>query len=424
MNIIVRKSKSRGSINIPASKSDLHRAIIAASLANGTSIIQNATFSNDIEATINAVKTLGASVKLEKNTLIIQGIQNFNNHFSNVIDCQESGSTLRFIIPILSLFKSKFILKGKASLFNRPLNIYEEIYKNQKLKFEIFENHLNIEGKLKVGEYIIPGNVSSQFVTGLMFMLPLLKESSKIRILPPFESKSYINMTIKTLKEFGIDIHQLSEYEYLINGNQKYSPCTYKVEGDFSQLAFFAVLGAINHDVTCNNLNFQSLQGDKKILNILDAFNVKYIVGDSNITIYKTKKLEGKIIDLKDCIDLGPSLIILSLFNSKPVKIININRLRIKESDRIESMIINLKKLNAKIDVKDNEMIIYPSKLKEPQEILNPYNDHRILMSLVVLASVIKSKTIISNSSCVKKSYINFFKDIQSLGIDIGISNK
>ena len=423
MNIKVQKSKVKGEIFLPASKSDMHRAILSASLASGTSIISNITLSNDVKVTINVLQKLGANIKQEENNLIIQGISDFSNVVSNELNINESGSTLRFIIPLLSMFNDEFILTGSSSLFSRPLNVYEEIYKNQNLKFELNNNTLLLQGKLNPGEYLVHGNISSQFISGLLFLLPLLKGDSIIKIVPPFESKSYVDMTIHTLNKFGIEIETKSESEYVVKGNQKYKACNYEVECDYSQFAFYAVLGAINQDITCKGLNINSLQGDKEILKILESFKVKYTIINNDIVINKANKLEGEIIDLSNCIDLGPILMILSIFNARPVRIINIKRLRLKESDRIEAMVFNLRNMGVKIDVYDNEMIIYPSKIKRCKKHLKSFNDHRVIMALTVLASVIKGDTIIENPECVKKSYINFFKDMQLLGMKIGIYN-
>ena len=423
MNIKVQKSKAKGEVLLPFSKSDLHRAIISSSLAKGISTISNISLSNDVEVTINALRSLGANIKQEENKLIIQGINNFSKVVSNELNMNESGSTLRFIIPLLSMFDNEFIIMGSSSLFSRPLNVYEDIYINQNLKFQLDNSRLIIKGKLKAGEYLIPGNISSQFISGLLFLLPLLNGDSIIKIIPPFESKSYVDMTVNTLGKFGINIIKKSDLEYMIEGNQEYKACDYEIERDYSQFAFYAVLGAINHDITCKGLNIESLQGDKEILKILESFKVKYTINNNDITIHKAKKLEGELIDLSNCIDLGPILMILSIFNSKPVKIINIERLRLKESNRVEAMVSNLRKMNIKIDIYDNEMIIYPSKIKKCKEHLQSFNDHRVVMALTVLASVIKGNTIIENLECVKKSYINFFKDMQLLGIEIGICN-
>jgi len=424
MNLLVSKSKCKGKINIPSSKSEMHRVIFAACLANGKSVIENVTLSNDIKATINAFKALGALIHYEDEVLTIQGIKDFKTVISKEINCKESGSTLRFIIPLLGMFDFGFTLKGAKYLFSRPLDIYKNIYKDQNLIFDLKEDSLYVKGKITAKEYIIPGNISSQFISGFLFMLPLLDKDSRIKIINNFESKSYVDLTIKILKIFGIEIEVISINEFFIKGNQKYKPTNYYVENDYSQFAFYAVLGAINNDITCKGLNFNSLQGDKEILNILDSFKVKYEIKEDTIIIHKSKKLQGESIDLTNCVDLGPISMVLSLFNSKPVVIQNTYRLKIKESDRVDAMVTNLRKLNAKIDVYDNKMIIYPSKLKNTKEVLNPFNDHRIMMSLVVLASCIKGTTRISNPECVKKSYVNFYKDISSLGIEVGLSDK
>lgn len=421
MNIIVHNSKASGEVKIPASKSDMHRAIIAASLANGISVIKNITLSNDINATIKAFEALGAKIDINEDELIIQGIKEFNNPKNTLINCDESGSTLRFIIPILSMFNNEFTLYGSKTLFSRPLNIYEEIYKKQGLNFKLSSNTLTVQGKINPDEYVIKGDVSSQFISGLLFTLPLLNQESKITIIKPFESESYVNMTLKTLKSFGIEIRRISRTEFIIPGNQKYTPRVYEVEGDYSQFAFFAVLGAINGEITCSGLNKDSIQGDRLILDILKSFNVDYHIRNDKITIHKCYEIKGSLIDLSDCPDLGPICMILSLFSLTPVRITNIHRLRLKESNRVDSMIVNLRKLGAQIEAFDNYMIIYPSSLKASKEVLNSFNDHRVMMSLVVLGSMIRGSTLIDNPQCIKKSYVNFYKDIQSLGIEVGL---
>ena len=421
MNIVVNNSKCQGEVKIPTSKSDLHRAIFAASLAKGTSIIQNVTLSNDVNATINAFRNLGATITHKDDTLIIEGLKDFENRISNRINCDECGSTLRFIIPILGMFKKEFIIEGSPSLLSRPLDIYEEIYKKQQLKLKKEKHRILLQGQISSGDYVLKGDISSQFVSGLLFYLPLLKEDSSIEIIPPFESESYVNMTIKTLKEFGIEIIKESPLKFIIKGNQEYKPRVYVAEADYSQFAFFAVLGAINGDITCRGLNKSSIQGDKVILDILKSFNVNYEFIDDKITVYKSNDLKGSVIDLSDCPDLGPVCMILSLFSKTPVKIINIKRLRLKESNRVESMVENLRKLNAIIEVHEDYMIVYPSTLKATKEILNSYNDHRIMMSLVVAASKVSGATKITNAACVKKSYINFYKDMQEVGVTLGV---
>lgn len=421
MKIIVGHSKCGGTIDLPASKSYMHRAIIASCLAKGESIIKNITLSEDIDATIDAFKVLGADIKEENDTLIIKGIKDFNSALNSEIDCNNSGSTLRFLIPILSLFNISFTLRGSKSLFSRPLDVYKDIYNKEGLKFDLCENYLDVSGRLRANEYVLKGNISSQFISGLLFVLPLLEGDSIIKIIPPLESESYINMTIKVLKDYGIEIIRESRYEFFIKGNQEYKSREYYIEKDFSQFAFFGVLGAINNGITCKGLNINSLQGDRFIIDILRAFNVKVDVNGDEVVVHKCNNIQGCNIDLKDCPDLGPILMVLSLFSKNKVCINNINRLRIKESNRVESMVDNLRKLNAKIDVSDNELVIYPSKIKRSREILESYNDHRVMMAMVVLATCIRGYTIIDNPLCVKKSYVNFYRDMQRIGADIGL---
>ena len=421
MNIIVHNSKCKGEIVIPPSKSDMHRAIISASLSKGKSVIKNVSLSQDIEATINAFKALGASITFKDNTLFIEGID-FNNVKSSEIDCNESGSTLRFLIPILSVLNKYFKLKGAKKLLSRPLSIYEEIFNDQNLKFNLNEDYLEIEGKIKPNEYIIDGDISSQFVSGLLFSLPLLDKDSIIKVKEPFESESYVNMTLRTLSKFGINIKRENKNEFYVYGNQEYKACNYNVEADFSQFSFYAVLGALNNDLVCKGLNFDSCQGDKVILDILTHFGVKYEIENDEIKIYKCSELNGSFIDLKDCIDLGPIVMVLSLFSDSSVKIINTRRLIFKESNRVDAIVSNFIKLGANIDVNENEVIIHPSLLTAKEDfVLDSFNDHRVMMALVVLSSILNDYTIISDASCVKKSYVNFYKDMLSIGIEVGL---
>ena len=229
MNIKIYPSKVSGEVTIPPSKSMAHRAIICASLAKGTSIITNIDYSNDIIATIKGMERLGAEIIPQNNSLIIKGIDDFSLFNKRVIDCNESGSTLRFFIPIFSLTNKKITFKGKNRLMYRPQKIYKDIFSKQNLLFEQSEEKISIKGSLKPGYYEINGDISSQFISGLLFTLPLLESDSTIKIIPPFESKSYVNLTIDVLKNFGINVYFQDENTIYIKGKQKYSPCNYTV---------------------------------------------------------------------------------------------------------------------------------------------------------------------------------------------------
>ncbi len=421
MDIKIYPSKPSGTIKVPPSKSMAHRAIICASLANGTSTIKNIGYSQDILTTIDGMRKLGATIIEDNSTLHITGIKDFNSLNDSIIQCNESGSTLRFFIPIFSLTGKSIRFKGKNRLLKRPQEIYENIFKEHNLKYVQTDDYIEIMGKIKSGNYNIPGNISSQFISGLLFSLPLLEVNSTINIIPPFESKSYVDLTIDMLSKFGIKVYFKDENKIIILGNQKYSPSNYEVEGDFSQLGFFAVLGAINNTISCTGLNTNSKQGDKEIIDILKTTNIKIDTLENGYTFYPSIP-KGLPINLENCPDLGPILMVLGMFSSGKMHIFNAKRLRYKESDRIEAMETELKKLG--VDIISDEDNIFINGRKEPTEYnLYSHLDHRIVMSLAVAATKLSKPIIIKDAHVIDKSYPNFFDDLKKLGIHIEIIN-
>lgn len=418
MKIKIYPSKCSGEIKIPSSKSMGHRAIICASLANGKSIISNLDYSDDILATIDGMKKLGANIQCEKDRLIIEGIENFDSLKDKIIDCNESGSTLRFFIPIFSLTGEKISFTGRNRLLKRPQKIYEEIFKEQNLYYFQDEDKIEIEGKIKAKEYFIDGNISSQFISGLLFTLPLLEENSIININPPFESASYIDLTMEVLKEFGITINKVTPLRFEIQGGQKYIAKDYKVEGDFSQLAFFAVLGALNNNLKCIGVNFNSKQGDKAIIDILKKSGVKIEEIEEGYLIHKGK-IKDCEIDLGDCPDLGPILNVLAMYGEGEFKIFNAGRLRLKESDRISVMEEELKKLGVEIETTEDEIKILGKKNYLGNIEVFGHKDHRIVMSLAIAGTMLEKPIIIDGAEAVEKSYPKFFQDLESLNIKI-----
>ncbi|MDY3059883.1 MAG: 3-phosphoshikimate 1-carboxyvinyltransferase [Fusobacterium sp.] len=418
MKIKIYPSKCSGEIKIPSSKSMGHRAIICASLANGKSIISNLDYSDDILATIDGMRKLGANIQCEKDKLIIEGIKNFDDLKDNIIDCNESGSTLRFFIPIFSLTGEKISFTGKNRLLKRPQKIYEEIFKEQNLYYFQDEDKIEIEGKIKAKEYFIDGNISSQFISGLLFTLPLLEENSIININPPFESASYIDLTMEVLKEFGITINKVTPLRFEIQGGQKYIAKDYKVEGDFSQLAFFAVLGALNNNLKCTGVNLNSKQGDKAIIDILKKSGVKIEEIEEGYLVQKGK-IKGCEIDLGDCPDLGPILNVLAMYGEGEFKIFNAGRLRLKESDRISAMEEELKKLGVEIETTEDEIKILGKKNYLGNIEVFGHKDHRIVMSLAIAGTMLEKPIIIDGAEAVEKSYPKFFQDLESLNIKI-----
>lgn len=412
-SMIFSHSKLKGEVNAPSSKSYTHRAIIAAALAKGKSKITNISFSDDIYATINAVKAMGAKVSVYKNYCIVEGIKRIKK-INDIVDCNESGSTLRFMIPIFSLSDKKFTITGKPSLMKRPLTVYEKLFNENNNAYNLTNNLLEINGTLIPGTYEIDGTISSQFLTGLMFALPLLEGDSTIKILNHLESESYIDITIDLLDEFGISIKKISD-GYFIKGNQRYHPLNYAVEGDYSQAAFFLVAGQLNGAIRVNNLEHDSPQGDQVIVDIIRDMKGRVIYSEEGLVTEKTRTV-ATTIDISDCPDLGPILSLLASVSKGETRIINIERLRIKESDRVHSTVETLSKLGANIKVINNEIIIQGLPNLHGGVTVDSHNDHRIAM-MVAIASLVSSNPItLTNPLAINKSYPNFYQDFKFLG--------
>ncbi|MGN1044278.1 MAG: 3-phosphoshikimate 1-carboxyvinyltransferase [Acutalibacteraceae bacterium] len=405
-----------GEVEILPSKSYLHRAIICASLSGKLSRIYPVVYSDDVLATINAMRTLGATIDTFENHIIIRKFIPVNKNVE--IDCFDSGSTLRFLIPLVATLgiKTKFIL-GK-SLSERPIEPYLKALSYNGLKFKFSgSSELLVSGKLVSGEFFVSGGISSQFVSGLMMALPLLKGDSKIILTSELESCNYVNMTVYTMEKFGVNVKKITE-GYLIPSLQKYMPCNFFVEGDWSQAAFFLVAAAVGGKIILKNLNNNSIQGDKIIADILSEMgaNISYFEDDM---IVSSDHLKGITIDAKNIPDLVPVICVAAIFSEGITKIHNVKRLKFKECDRLNAICEELKKLGANITSDDNCIIIRGGKKLHPGSVWS-HNDHRILMSLVVAANQIQGVTEISDIDCVKKSYPDFFRIFRHLG---GLAN-
>ena len=410
-----------GNITIPPSKSLAHRAIICACLAPGRSVISNIDYSVDIRATIEGMRHLGASIKEDKDTLFIDGIETFQ-YDGDVVNCHESGSTLRFFLPLFSLTGKRATFSGSKRLIERPQNVYEMLFQEQGIDFVRTYPNIIIDGRLKPGELTLKGNVSSQFITGLLFALPLLEADSKIHIEPPFESRSYVDLTIQMLKRFQIIVEYEDAYTLAIKGNQQYQPTDVLVEGDYSQLVFWASLGVLNHSVETHGLDLHSLQGDKKTIDIFQSMNAGIKVLDDGYQ-FCPGTLNGTVIDLNDCPDLGPMLFALATQANGKTTFQNAGRLRIKESDRTEAMETELKKLGCSISSTFGTVTITGPVKLQGNVTLHGHNDHRIVMALSILATIADEPITIDDAQAISKSYPGFFKDLASCGIFIEFAN-
>ncbi len=413
MKAIISKGLLKGTINVPSSKSLCHRAIIAACLANGKSVIRNVTYSNDILATIEGMKSLGATINRYDEYLEIIGSN--VKRINKVIDADESGSTLRFLIPIATTINEDVTFVGKNNLPNRPLDVYFDIFNEQGIKYEYQDKYLplTISGALHPGVYNVRGDVSSQFITGLLYALPLLNGESVINITTPLESKGYIDLTLDVLKKFGVIVEK-SKNGYKIPGNQEYKPFDYIVEGDFSQAAFYLVADMLGSEVSLKQMKLNSLQGDKKILNdIMDFGGLIYY--DNELLSCKRRENKRARINFSQSPDLGPILSVLAALSRGKSKFVDVKRLRIKECDRVSAMEEELTKLGANVESSYDKMKFVGVDALHGAEV-DAHKDHRIAMALAIAGTVCDGDVTILNAECVSKSYPNFFEDFASLG--------
>lgn len=402
-----------GTVNVPPSKSDVHRAIICAAMANGVSRISPVALSNDIKATIGCIKALGADAVLENNVLTVDGTNMYKNKTA-LLDCGESGSTLRFFIPIAAVGNINATFVGKGKLPQRPIGIFTEALPKAGTVCKTEGGlPLEIKGQLKSGIFKIPGNVSSQFITGLLLALPILEGDSEIVLTSPLESVGYIAMTIRTMKQFGVNI-QATEKGWHIKGGQSYKTCDYTTDGDWSQAAFFMVLGAVSGKVTVKGVAKDSTQGDKKCAEILARFGAKVTQFDNEVTVEKGE-LKAITIDASQIPDLVPVLSVCAAFAEGTTKIINAERLRIKECDRLKATAELLNNLGGKVKkLSDGLEITGVSSLKGGN--VNGYNDHRIVMSAAVCAARSDEDITATFAMSINKSYPDFYIDYNSIG--------
>lgn len=402
-----------GTVNVPPSKSDVHRAIICAAMANGVSRISPVALSNDIKATIGCIKALGADAVLENNVLTVDGTNMYKNKTA-LLDCGESGSTLRFFIPIAAVGNINATFVGKGKLPQRPIGIFTEALPKAGTVCKTEGGlPLEIKGQLKSGIFEIPGNVSSQFITGLLLALPILEGDSEIVLTSPLESVGYTAMTIRTMKQFGVNI-QTTEKGWHIKGGQSYKTCDYTTDGDWSQAAFFMVLGAVSGKVTVKGVAKDSTQGDKKCAEILARFGAKVTQLDNEVTVEKGE-LKAITVDASQIPDLVPVLSVCAAFADGTTKIINAERLRIKECDRLKATAELLNNLGGKVkELSDGLEITGVSSLKGGN--VNGYNDHRIVMSAAVCAARSDEDITATFAMSINKSYPDFYIDYNSIG--------
>lgn len=399
MKVKILPSKTSGEVSAPPSKSFAHRYLIGSVLSRGKCVIKNIADSDDISATLSCIEQLGGSVTKDGN--IVTVIPTNEKQIENaVFDCKESGSTLRFFIPVVLATGAKnCTFSGSERLLARGIKEYEKLFENSDVTIKSDEKSIEISGKLTAGNYEISGEVSSQYTTGMLFALSVLSGKSTLKITGNAESRAYVDMTIKVLKDFGADIAEPEKNFFEINGKGRLSPGEFTVEGDWSNAAFLIALSRLLGRISVSGLNENSVQGDRFSSVAFDALDG-----------------ENAEIDLKDCPDLAPILFAYAAYKNGG-KFTNTRRLRVKESDRANVMAEELKKFGANVKVYENSVEIEKTQLKPPIVPLCGHNDHRIVMALSVLAAVLGAE--IDGAEAVNKSYPDFFRVIKKAGVNV-----
>ncbi len=399
MKVKILPSKTSGEVSAPPSKSFAHRYLIGSVLSRGKCVIKNIADSDDISATLSCIEQLGGSVTKDGNTVTV--IPTNEKQIENaVFDCKESGSTLRFFIPVVLATGAKnCTFLGSERLLARGIKEYEKLFENSDVIIKSDEKSIEVNGTLSAENYEISGEVSSQYTTGMLFALSVLDGKSTLKITGNAESRAYVDMTIKVLKDFGADIAEPEKNFFEINGKGRLSPGEFTVEGDWSNAAFLIALSRLLGTISVSGLNENSVQGDRFSSVAFDALDG-----------------ENAEIDLKDCPDLAPILFAYAAYKNGG-KFINTRRLRVKESDRANVMAEELKKFGANVKVYENSVEIEKTQLKPPIVPLCGHNDHRIVMALSVLAAVFGAE--IDGAEAVNKSYPDFFRVIKKAGVNV-----
>ena len=398
MKVEIRPGSARGTVAAPPSKSYAHRLILCAALAQDTSTVRGVSRSEDMGATLDCISSLGAQYQLDGDVLTVRGASGLLPQDAR-FPCRESGSTLRFFLPLALAKGSGAVFTGTRRLMERGISVYETLFAEKNIGLQKSSESLTVNGRLTSGRYTLRGDVSSQFVTGLLFALPLLDGASVLQVLPPVESRPYIDITLDAMKTFGITVTEAPENTFHIPGGQTYRPIDVSVEGDWSNAAALLALNELGGDVNVTGLRTDSLQGDRICVEYLRRLSAPEAV-----------------LDLSGCPDLGPVLFAVAAANHGAV-FTGTRRLKIKESDRAQVMAEELKKFGVFAEVGENTVRIPAGGIKKPDDLLCGHNDHRVIMALSLLASQVGG--VIIDAEAVRKSYPDFFRDLKRLGLEV-----
>ena len=406
MNVTIMPAKLKGVVTPPPSKSQAHRLIIAAALAEGESVLTNVAFSQDIEATLNCMEVLGAKSRRTDGTLTLAGLGSRRTAVSACMcdalhfECGESGSTLRFLIPIVLAAAGGGFFTGRGRLLARPQQPYADLFAEKGIFFRHSPSAISLRGTLEPGLYRLPGNVSSQFVTGLLYALPLLKGDSVVELTTPLESRGYVDMTLQALEQFGVCVETDGPRRYRIPGGQRYRAGRAEVEADWSQAGFYYAAMGLGCELELEGLSAYSAQGD---MAIVPAW-------------MKLRGLGTVELDVSDIPDLVPALALQAALRAgQTTRLVNAARLRIKESDRLDTVTTELNKLGARVE-QGADFLSIRGVDRLTGGTVDSHNDHRIAMMLAMAATRADGPVTLLDAGAVAKSYPNFWAEYQRLG--------
>ena len=408
MNVKIKPKKLSGTVSAIPSKSEAHRLLICAALADGDTVLEMDRTSEDIEATARCLRALGAGIERGEKTMTVSPA--VHPEEAPLLDCGERGSTFRFVLPVAAAVTNKAAFTGRGRLPQRPISDLMDTMKEHSVAFSADMLPFSIEGKMQPGRFELPGNVSSQYITGLLLAMPMLEGDSEIRLTVPLESGSYVDITVEAMKAFGVNV----EGQWKVNGGQPYhSPGRIKVGGDWSNSAFFLCAGAVGNEMTVTGLNSNSAQGDRAVVEILRRFGANVTENEDAVTV-SSGKLKGIDIDATDIPDLLPVLSVVATFAEGETRFFNAQRLKLKESDRLASTAELLESLGGKA-VWDGEVFtVYGGGLTGGE--VKGWGDHRIVMSAAIAAIGCSDTVTVTGAEAVNKSYPAFFEDYNMLG--------
>ena len=409
----------KGTVTAPASKSEAHRRMICAGLTRGATTLTGFMDSADMAATARCLKALGASLCREGDSLTITGYAKKNCKLP-VLDCGESGSTLRFFVPIAMAMAGGGVFRMHGRLGQRPMDVYRDLFVPRGVRWRMGVGcdgaaELTVKGVLEAGHYVMPGNVSSQFVSGLMFALPLLAEDSTLTVQPPVESAGYINMTVEALTQSGVVLEELAPFSWRIAGNQHYQAQDGHLAGDYSQAAVLCCAGALGHDVTVTHLAPVTTQGDRAVLKHLEALGAKVQEDATGVTV-TAGKLTGTTLDMADCPDIAPILALTCQLAAGESRLTGCGRLRLKECDRLAATLEVLNSLGGHAKAEGDDIVITGVDKLRGGVTLPDYNDHRMVMLGMIAASVAEAPVTVTGVEALNKSWPEFINVYKNLG--------